>query len=103
VSQEIICAVARDVTERKRREEERESLVRQLQAAVAEVQHLQQLLPICMYCRNIRDHENHWQTIEEYIARHTTTRFSHGICPTCYGDVVEPQLESRADIACDRP
>lgn len=103
LDQQIICAVARDVTVQKQAEAERESLVRQLQAALAEVQELQEILPICMYCKNIRDHENHWLTIEAYISRHTHTRFSHGICPACYGDVVEPQLHRRTAAALDAP
>ena len=52
---------------------------------------LQKILPICMYCKNIRDDENYWQTVETYISHHTNTRFSHGICPTCYENVVEPR------------
>ena len=45
-----------------------------------------------MYCKNIRDDENYWQTVEAYISHHTHTRFSHAICPTCYENVVEPQF-----------
>ncbi len=45
-----------------------------------------------MYCKNIRDDENYWQTVETYISHHTHARFSHGICPTCYKNVVEPEL-----------
>lgn len=78
-----IYSVARDVTESKRAAEEREELVRKLQAALAEVQTLREILPICSYCRKIRDDENYWHTVEDYIGQHTTTRFSHGICPHC--------------------
>ena len=85
---EVIYSVARDITERKRAEEERERLLRELQDALAEVRELQKILPICSYCRNIRDDENYWQTVESYIAQHTNTRFSHGICPACYENVI---------------
>jgi PAS domain S-box-containing protein len=85
---QVIYAVARDITERKRSEEERERLVRELQTALAEVKVLQRILPICMYCKKVRDDVNFWQNVETYIARHTETRFSHGICPTCYDDVM---------------
>jgi PAS domain S-box-containing protein len=81
----VIYAVARDITERKRSEEERERLLHQLQSALAEVKVLERILPICMYCRKVRDDVNFWQNVETYIARHTETRFSHGICPDCYG------------------
>jgi len=89
---ELIYSVARDITERKQAEHEREQLLRELQAALAEVRELQKILPICMYCKNIRNDENYWQTVEAYISHHTNTRFSHGICPTCYVNVVAPQF-----------
>jgi len=87
--QNVIYGVARDITESKRAEEEREQLVRELQAALAEVKALQQILPICSYCRKIRDDENYWHTVENYISRHTSTRFSHSICPSCMATRVE--------------
>jgi PAS domain S-box-containing protein len=88
----VIYSVARDVTAQKEAEEERERLVRELQAALAEVKTLQQILPLCSYCRKIRDDEDYWQSVESYVAKHTGARFSHGICPECYPSVVA-QLE----------
>ena len=92
-TEQVIYSAARDVTTRKQAEEERERLVRELQAALAEVRTLQGILPICSYCRKIRDDENYWQTVEGYVARHTNTRFSHSICPSCMAQEVEPQFE----------
>ena len=89
---QVIYGVARDITARKRAEEEREMLLRELQGARAEVKTLQSFLPICSYCKSIRDDENYWQSVEAYISKHTNTQFSHGICPACYARVVEPQL-----------
>jgi PAS domain S-box-containing protein len=89
---QVIYSVARDITARKQAEEERERLLRELQSALAEVKELQKILPICMYCKNIRDDENYWQTVEAYISHHTHTRFSHGICPACYEKVREAWL-----------
>ena len=89
----VIYGVARDITERKRAEEERERLVAELQTALTEVRALQGILPICSYCKRIRDDENYWHAVEAYITEHTNTRFSHGICPSCYTNVVEPELE----------
>ena len=89
----VIYAVARDITERKQREEEREQLIEALRAAVTEVRTLQQILPICSYCKRIRDDENYWQSVDAYIAAHTSTRFSHSICPSCYAKEIEPQLD----------
>jgi hypothetical protein len=44
---------------------------------------LKELLPICMYCKKIRDDGNYWQQLESYIHEHTGSHFSHGICPDC--------------------
>jgi len=93
----VIYSVARDVTERKRAEEERERLVTQLQSALAEVRSLQEILPICSYCKRIRDDAHYWQHVESYISQHTNTRFSHSICPTCYVTEVQPQLDALGD------
>ena len=81
---EMIYSVARDITERKRADEEREVLLRELQAALAEVKTLRGFLPICSYCKSIRDDQNYWRSVEDYLSTHTNTSFSHGICPACY-------------------
>ncbi|HVH57050.1 MAG TPA: PAS domain S-box protein [Vicinamibacterales bacterium] len=88
----LIYAVARDMTERKRAADERDRMLIELQTALAEVKSLQEILPICSYCKKIRDDENYWQTVEGYISTHTGATFSHGICPTCYEAEVEPQF-----------
>ena len=93
----VIYSLARDITARKAAEAERERLVGELQAALAEVRTLRAFLPICSYCRKIRDDENYWQNVESYITSHTGTQFSHGICPSCYTTVMEQHLASRAD------
>lgn len=92
-SRQVIYGFARDMTEHKRAEQERERLFKKLQAAVAEVRTLRGFLPICTYCKRIRDDENYWQSVEAYISKHTGTHFSHGICPSCYAKRVEPQLK----------
>ena len=92
-SERVIYSVARDITDSKHAEEEREQLVHELQAALAEVKTLREILPTCSYCRMIRDDENYWHTVENYISEHTSTLFSHGICPNCMTTVVEAQVE----------
>ncbi len=62
-------------------------------AALAELNVLREILPICSYRRTIRDDENYWHMVENYISEHTATRFSHSICPSCMETHVEPQLE----------
>jgi PAS domain S-box-containing protein len=90
--QRLIYAVARDITEAKKVEQERDRLVKELQSALAEVKTLRAFLPMCAYCKSVRDDENYWHELETYISRHTATNFSHSICPSCYKKVVEPQL-----------
>ena len=57
--------------------------VRELEEALSSVKTLQGLLPICCYCKKIRDDGNYWHRVESYIAGHANVRFSHGICPVC--------------------
>jgi PAS domain S-box-containing protein len=78
-----ILGVARDITERKRVEEERERLILELREALAQVKTLSGLLPICASCKRIRDDEGYWNQIETYIQKHSEAEFSHGICPEC--------------------
>lgn len=49
----------------------------------AKVKRLQELLPICAYCKKIRDDQNYWRCVECYFLEHADVRFSHGICPPC--------------------
>ena len=70
--------------------------VRELEEAVVQVRQLQGLLPICSYCKKIRDEQNYWQRVDTYLSEHTDVMFSHGICPDCYRDVIQPQLDERA-------
>ena len=57
--------------------------IHELREALAHVQQLQGLLPICAYCKKIRTDQNYWQQVEDYLALHSHLRFSHGICPVC--------------------
>jgi PleD family two-component response regulator len=59
----------------------------------SEIKRLKMLLPICMYCKKIRDDGNYCQQIETYIRETTGSNFSHGICPDCYERVVRPELD----------
>jgi PAS domain S-box-containing protein len=89
--EQVIYGLARDVTPRKEAEQERERLLGELRTALAEVKTLRSFLPICSYCKSIRDDDDYWHSLEEYILKHTNTRFSHGVCPTCF-DVVTKDL-----------
>ena len=57
--------------------------VSELQQALSNVRALSGLLPICAYCKRIRDDKQYWLQIEHYLSVHSDARFSHGICPDC--------------------
>jgi DNA-binding response OmpR family regulator len=65
----------------------------ELETALVQVKQLHGILPICSYCKQVRNDQNYWQQVESYISEHTEAKFSHGICPSCYESVVRPQLE----------
>ena len=69
-----------------------------------QVRQLEAFLPICGYCKKIRDDGNYWQKIESYINARTGTDFSHSVCPDCYQKVVLPELENlRASKTASKP
>lgn len=90
-------AFIRDITDRKNAEAELERHRHQLEELVAErtaeVKTLRGLLPICSYCKRIREGEEYTKSVEAYLAEHHEARFSHGVCPECYEKYVRPQLE----------
>jgi sigma-B regulation protein RsbU (phosphoserine phosphatase) len=63
----------------------------ELEEAISRVRQLQGLLPICAYCKRIRDDQNYWNQVESYIAEHLDVRFSHGICPSCLETVLKEE------------
>lgn len=68
--------------------------VRELEEALAQVKKLEGLLPICSYCKRVRDDHDYWQQVESYVAARSEASFSHGICPDCHEKHVRPQLEA---------
>lgn len=67
--------------------------VRELEHALAHVQQLQGILPICCYCKKVRNDNRFWQQVEDYLAEHSGRDLSHGICPDCWRTVVQPQMQ----------
>ena len=65
----------------------------ELESALSRVRQLQGLVPICSYCKKVRDDQNYWQQVDSYISKRTEVEFSHSICPTCYDRLVDPQLK----------
>jgi CheY-like chemotaxis protein len=76
--------------------------VRELEEAAAQIKELSGLLPICSYCKKIRDDQHYWQEVEEFIAQHSDAKFRHAFCPECFEKHLRPDLErmgfSEADL-----
>ncbi len=80
---EMLTGMILDITERKKAEEERERLILELKEALAKIKTLSGMLPICAWCKKIRDDTGYWRQIESYIRDHSEAEFTHGICPDC--------------------
>jgi PAS domain S-box-containing protein len=95
----VIQCNIRDITQRRRVEEERRKLTNDLRDALTKIKKLQGLLPICASCKKIRDDKGYWNQLETYIQDHSEAEFSHGFCPECmkklYGVVLEADTDSK--------
>jgi DNA-binding response OmpR family regulator len=69
-----------------------------LEDALKRVKQLQGLLPICSYCKKIRNDRNYWEQLDAYVASHSEAQFSHGVCPDCFEVHLRPQLERLGDV-----
>lgn len=67
--------------------------IQDLSQALDRVRQLEGIIPICSYCKKIRDDHNDWFQLEQYISEHSEARFSHGACPECYKREME-KIES---------
>jgi len=81
--QACLLSVLTNITERKQAEEKREQLIQELQETLKEVRTLSGLLPICAWCKKLRDDEGYWKSVEQYIGERTKAEFTHGMCPEC--------------------
>jgi sigma-B regulation protein RsbU (phosphoserine phosphatase) len=77
--------------------------VRELEAALSKVKQLQGLLPICSYCKKVRNDQNYWQQVESYISAHADVQFSHGICPDCYAALMKSQFGDERPAVAPNP
>jgi len=73
--------------ERKKNEAEREKLIAELQDALARIKTLKGFVPICSYCKKIRNDKNYWEHLETYITERSEAEFTHSICPDCAAKV----------------
>jgi DNA-binding response OmpR family regulator len=69
----------------------------ELEESIQREKQLQGLLPICSYCKKIRDDNNYWSQVERYIEQKADVAFSHSICPDCYESVVKPEIQALQD------
>jgi PAS domain S-box-containing protein len=76
-------AIVQDVTQRKRAAEERERLIEDLEAALAQVKTLRGMIPICAACKKVRDDAGYWHQVEVYLRERSDATFTHGLCPDC--------------------
>ncbi len=91
--QERTIELSREVQERKQAENNAHRAREEAESALAQVKQLRGLLPICSYCKKIRDDGDYWHQLEAYLGQHTDAQFSHGICPECWKQVVQPLIE----------
>jgi DNA-binding response OmpR family regulator len=66
--------------------------IAKLEDALRQVDTLRGLLPICSYCKRIRDDKDYWEQLESYLSKHSHVEFTHGICPSCYDKYLRPEL-----------
>ncbi len=79
----LLARAIRYAMERKKLEIEREKIIEKLQDALTKLKTLSGLLPICSFCKKIRDDKGYWNQIEVYVREHSDANFSHSICPEC--------------------
>ena len=66
--------------------------VRELEGVLAQIKHLRGLLPMCSYCKCVRNDQDYWQQVETYLLEHSDAQISHGVCPKCWDEIVRPQF-----------
>jgi PAS domain-containing protein len=91
--------VIRNIDQRKKMEKERESLIQDLNEALASIKTLRGLIPTCASCKRIRNSKGNWEQMEFYIQNHSDAKFSHGLCPLCakklYPDIYEEIMQNQ--------
>ena len=92
----------RDISERRKMEADREHLIGELKTALENVKTLRGLLPICASCKQIRDDQGYWQSVEQYVTAHSEAEFTHSVCPACIRKLY-PELADKVlkDLAAD--
>ncbi|MCI5130808.1 MAG: response regulator [Candidatus Electrothrix sp. EH2] len=90
---EVLARIHTHITLRKRE--------RELEEALEEIKKMTGILPICSYCKQIRNDEGYWQQVEEYISEHSEAIFSHGVCPVCYKKMMK-ELKQKGGFVAEK-
>ncbi|MDA8433978.1 MAG: hypothetical protein M0Z60_13615 [Nitrospiraceae bacterium] len=80
----------------------RSKIIAELKKALNEIKTLSGLLPMCAWCKKVRDDSGYWKQVEQYIAEHTEAEFTHGICPDCLKKM-EPELYEKIIGKAEKP
>jgi len=82
-----------EIGERVKAEADRDKIILNLQHALDEVETLRGILPICSFCKKVRDDEGYWEQVDVYLRKHSKVDISHGVCPVCtkehYSEIYE--------------
>jgi PAS domain S-box-containing protein len=79
----LIFCICRDISRRKQAEKERGVLIKTLRESMPDSETLRGILPLCSFCKKVRDDKGHWESVDLYLTRHTGADISHSICPEC--------------------
>lgn len=82
--EKLVFCICRNISERKQAEKEKEELIKQLQESLAEIKTLRGILPLCSFCKKIRNDDGYWEQVDIYIRKHSEADISHSICPECF-------------------
>ncbi len=82
-----------------RMERERDRLTKELQEALTMIKTLTGLLPICAWCKSVRDDSGYWMRVEQYVEQHSQATFSHSVCPECASRYFGPDVEAAGGAA----
>jgi len=81
--QKLIFCICRDISDRKSAEKERKEIIKRLRESLAEIKTLRGILPLCSFCKKIRDDKGYWEQVDIYINKYSEANISHSICPGC--------------------
>jgi DNA-binding response OmpR family regulator len=83
VNGKLLSRIIRFAMERKQILDERDMLITHLREAMSKIKTLKGLVPICSYCKKIRNDKGFWEQLEAYVSKHTGAEFNHGMCEEC--------------------